>query len=210
MDKRIKEIFTNEKTIKRIQDKLPGLFHIAELESSRAGKIGMEEGSLRERIIVALMIYNFGENNVNTDIPISEPEVDVMVFNNPISIKTKTGTGFSGVKLIWTVDAESALNFQKNYKPTCDMIFIQIIWNDEGYLSYIPIEVQNKIFTEIGSDKYVKLPKQGTNPRGAEITAFALNALVNNKNTLIIPIHWKKEIIKFNAYNRWIELWQQD
>jgi hypothetical protein len=31
---------------RKIQKKLPQLFHIAELESSRAGKIGMEVGSV--------------------------------------------------------------------------------------------------------------------------------------------------------------------
>jgi len=51
----------------------------------------MEVGSLRERIIVALLIYKFGEENVKTDIPITEPEVDVKLFNQPISIKTITG-----------------------------------------------------------------------------------------------------------------------
>ena len=45
-------------------NRLPYLFHLAELDSSRAGKIGMEVGSLRERIIVALLIYKFGEDNV--------------------------------------------------------------------------------------------------------------------------------------------------
>ena len=34
----------------------------------------MEVGSLRERIIIALLIYKFGEANVETEIPIREPE----------------------------------------------------------------------------------------------------------------------------------------
>lgn len=53
MDKRIKKIFDDINNVKKIQDKLPKLFYVAELESSRAGKIGMEVGSLRERILVA-------------------------------------------------------------------------------------------------------------------------------------------------------------
>ncbi len=64
MDNRIREIFSDNRLITKIQDKLPKLFHIAELESSRAGKVGMEVGSLRERILVALMVYKFGEENV--------------------------------------------------------------------------------------------------------------------------------------------------
>jgi len=55
----IVELFTDEKIVSRIKNKLPKLFHIADLESQRAGKIGMEVGSIRERIIVSLLIYKF-------------------------------------------------------------------------------------------------------------------------------------------------------
>jgi hypothetical protein len=51
------QLFENEKIVLKIQQRLPYLFQLAELESSRAGKIGMEVGSLREKIIVALLIY---------------------------------------------------------------------------------------------------------------------------------------------------------
>jgi hypothetical protein len=58
------EIFEDEVLRERIRNKLPHLFSIAELESSRAGKIGMEVGSIREKILIALLIYKFGERNV--------------------------------------------------------------------------------------------------------------------------------------------------
>ena len=45
------EIFRDKELKTKIQRKLPYLFSIAELESSRAGKIGMQVGSLRENII---------------------------------------------------------------------------------------------------------------------------------------------------------------
>lgn len=61
MTSRVKVIFEDEEIIQKIQARLPYLFQLAELESSRAGKMGMEVGSLRERIIVALLIYKFGE-----------------------------------------------------------------------------------------------------------------------------------------------------
>ena len=70
MSSRLIEIFEDTKLVNRIKNKLPYLFQLAELESSRAGKIGMEVGSLREKIIVALLIYKFGEANVETNIPI--------------------------------------------------------------------------------------------------------------------------------------------
>ncbi len=90
------------------------------------------------------------------------------------------------------------------------MIFVQINWKNGGGFYYIPKEVQIEIFNQIGKNDYIKLPKQGTNPRGAEITAIALRNLVNHENTLNIPITWNKEIISFNAFNRWVELWQQE
>ena len=89
MSSRIDEIFEDEILVNKIKTRLPYLFQLAELESSRAGKIGMEVGSLRERIIVALLIYKFGEENVETEIPITEPEIDVKLFDEPVSIKTK-------------------------------------------------------------------------------------------------------------------------
>lgn len=103
MSSRLIEIFEDEPLVEKIKKRLPYLFQLAELESSRAGRIGMEVGSLRERIIVALLIYKFGEANVETEIAITEPEVDVRLFGQPVSIKTITRKGFSGVKLIWIV-----------------------------------------------------------------------------------------------------------
>ena len=58
---KLKEIFTDKNLVEKIKKRLPYLFQLAELESSRAGKTGMEVGSVRERIIVALLIYKFGE-----------------------------------------------------------------------------------------------------------------------------------------------------
>jgi hypothetical protein len=119
MDDRILEIFNDSEISKKIQRKLPKLFQLAELECQRAGKIGMEVGSVREKIIVSLLIYKFGEENVETEIPITEPEVDVKLFGNPISIKTKSGNSLSGVKISWTVDAQTADEFKNNYSPSC-------------------------------------------------------------------------------------------
>ena len=104
MNEYLKGLFSDGPIIDKIQRRLPYMFQLAELESSRAGKIGMEVGSLRERIISSLLIYKFGEKNVETDLPITEPEIDVKLFGSPISIKTITGKEPTGVKLIWTVD----------------------------------------------------------------------------------------------------------
>lgn len=114
----IVNLFTNKDFHKKVQSKLPHLFQIAEIDSSRAGKIGMEVGNLRERIIVSMLLSELNKGEVTTDIPTTEPEVDVVVKDNMISIKTITGNRLPGVKLIWTVDAEKAQQFRNSYFPS--------------------------------------------------------------------------------------------
>lgn len=206
----IVDLFTDQKTIDKIQTRLPELFHIAELESSRAGKIGMEVGSARERILIALLIYKFGEANVETDIPITEPEVDVKLNGHPISIKTITGRKLNGVKLIWTVDAEQALKFKKEYHPRCDILLTQLNWNDWGHFFFFPRSAQIETLDRIGKQSYIKLPKAGTNPRGVEISAEALNILSDHSQSMNIPVKWHRKQVAYNPYERWLELWNKD
>ena len=204
------EIFTDKNLVEKIKKRLPYLFQLAELESSRAGKTGMEVGSVRERIIVALLIYKFGVTNIETEIPITESEIDAKLFGEPVSIKTITGKSLGGVKLIWTVDAQKAIEFRKNYYPSCDILLVQIKWGDTGGLFYIPVELQKKLFDKMGRENYIKLPKAGTNPRGAEITKESLSNLVADKQCQRIIIEWQKAKIDFNPYKKWLDLWEED
>jgi hypothetical protein len=210
MSSYLTEIFDDEKLKARIQRRLPYLFNIAELETSRAGKIGMQVGSLRENGIVALLMYKFGEQNVETQIPITEPEVDVRVFGQPVSIKTITGKGFSGVKLIWTVDAQKAQQFRQTYYPQCDTLLVQVNWGGKGGFYYLSLEVQRKVFNEIGKTGYIRLPKPGTNPRGVEITKEALEAIVTDKESKAIDIYWERAKIDYNPYQRWVDHWREE
>lgn len=206
--RRISEIFDDIELVGRIKKRLPYLFQLAELEASRAGKVGMEVGTFREQILIALLIYKFGEENVNTDIPITAPEVDVEVFGFPVSIRTITGWG--GVKIAWTVDPQKVREFQEKYKPTCDILLALIRWNANGYLFYIPLEAQQIVLEEMGRDRYLKLPKPGTNPRGIEISKEALLRLTKDKTTRSIEIFWYRFKIKHKPYDRWIKYWKED
>jgi len=183
------------------------LFQLAEFESSRAGKIGMQVGSLREKILIALLIYKFGEKNVETAIPITESEIDVKLFGYPISIKTITGIG--GVKIIWTVDAQKVREFSETYTPKCDILLVLIKWNSTGSFYYIPREVQQRIFNAIGRERYIKPPKPGTNPRGPEYSKEALLKLIKDPSTKSFDIEWHRHDIKYEPYQRWIEYWQK-
>ena len=210
MSAHLKEIFEDAQLIEKIKQRLPYLFQLAELESSRAGKTGMEVGSVREKIIVALLIYKFGEANVETEIPITEPEVDAKLSGKPVSIKTITGKSFGGVKLIWTVDTQKAKEFRESYYPHFDILLVQINWNEMGGFYYIPLEAQKRIFDKIGKQNYIKLPKPGTNPRGVEITKEALLSLVKGSESRSIQINWQRSKIDFNPFKRWVDLWSEE
>ena len=210
IDKNITEIFNNPNIVKKIQDKLPYLFQMAEVDNSRDGKLGMEIGSARERILIALLISEFGEDNIKTNIPITQTEADVIVFDKPISIKTVTNKKIVGVKLIWTVDAQKSLEFIDTYKAECDMVFVHINWLNHGGVYFIPKQAQSEILKTLGKDNYFKLPKQGTNPRGVEITSDALVTLTQHPQAQKIDITWHRDdSLEYTPYQRWIDLWQR-
>lgn len=206
----IDPLFDDRATIARIRRKLPYLFQLAELENQRAGKVGMEVGSLRERILIALLIYRFGEDNVETELPITLAEADVLLFDRPISIKTITNNRLSGIKLIWTVDWDKVNEFIKNYTPNYDILLAQIKWEKSGYLFYIPKEVHQQVFHRIGRDEYFKVPKQGTNPRGVEIARDAMEEAAFDELSIQLKLDWKKSDIDYNPYNKWVNHWVND
>jgi len=213
MDKVLKDLFTDKGIVAKIQSKFPLLFHIAEEETKRDGKIGMEVGTIRERIIISLLIYYFGEQYVNTHVPTTEAEKDVILANCPISIKTissKSNHSYGGVKVSWTVDAAKATEFAANYTPSCDILFVHICWSSIGAFYYIPKVVQEDVLLSLGSDNYIKLPKAGTNPRGVEFSNTALQLLCGNSKTFKIDINWIKPDLQVNIYQKWIDLWRQD
>lgn len=210
VDSNLLRMFNDNAINIKIQTKLPYLFQRADIENVRGGSVGMEVGFTRERIITSLLIHYFGIDNVDSDIPTNEKEIDVVLFDNPISIKTITSYGYSGVKLSWTVDKEKANEFARNYLPNYDILFVQINWNSYGGLFYLPKEVQKEVFDSIGCDRYIRLPKEGTNPRGGEITAEALKLICSHDKSRSIRINWIKQDINYNQFTRWVDLWEQD
>lgn len=207
------KLFDDTLIVKRVKNKLPHLFQLAELESSRNGKIGMEIGSVRERILIALLMYKFGIDIVDPDIPITAPEVDVMVQNTPLSIKTMTTNSdrWSSVKLIWTVDTQKALEFKNTYIPSCDMLMAKIHWNGDGKLLLFSKDTQIKVLDQIGRDKYIKLPKKNTNSRGVEISPEALSLLEHCHDTRCIDIKFAREKIDYReVYTKWLDAWREE
>ncbi len=205
----IRDLFANKQYVSLIQKKLPKSFAIAGVESSRAGKIGMQVGSLRENILIALLLYAFGEKRVNPEFAITSTEKDVEIDGNPLSIKTITDNG--NIKAVWTVDAESAIRWANNYSPKMDILLAQICWGTkEGGLFLIPSNVQKELFAKIGRKKYLKMPKLGTNPRGVEFSREAVSKMLKDKRTFKIQIDWARSDLPIKSiYERWIDFWKE-
>ncbi len=83
-------------------------------------------------------------------------------------------------------------------------------WEDYGGLYHIPLEAQQEVFRRLGTHKYFKLPKPGTNPRGVEFSKDALRDLMTDVETKKIRIFWTRPFVKFNPYERWIKLWKEN
>jgi hypothetical protein len=214
-------MFGDEKMVEKIKHKLPYMFFIAEVEMSKSGKVGMEVGTLREQIIIALLIYKFGYENVKPN-PITTEDFDLRLYGKPVSIKTikkslpkRIGKfSGSGIKLIWTVDWEKVENFYRKYEPKSEMLLVEVSWGKEGGFYYIPLEVQREIFKEIGRDRYVYRHKKGTNPRGVEISNEGIKRLIEHPQTKKIDIFWEKPKIGadiiYKPYQRWVEIWAEE
>ena len=193
----------------KIQKVLPTLFNMVELENRRGNKLGMEVGTARERVLIALFMYVFDSRSIEFP-PTTSPELDVLINNRPLSIKTKLNRGLSGVKLIWTVDWEKIEEFLESYVPASDMLYVNIVWGETGYFFLIPMHVQQEILSALTIDNYVKVPPRGTNPRGVELSKLAMQHLQTHKDTQSLPIEWKrdKSLLGEQAlYDRWIRLW---
>jgi hypothetical protein len=206
------KLFDDNLVIRKIQQKLSHLFELAEIESQRNGKIGMEVGSIRENVLIALLMYKFGLDDVNANIPITKSEIDVLVKNEPLSIKTLTTINDSwiNIKVSWSVDVATAQTFKTKYKPFCDMLLAKIQWNNIGQLYLFSKEAQQKILKTLGPDKYLKLPKAGTNARGVEITKEALKLLASHATTRKIDIKFIKEHLDCREiYTRWLDAWHE-
>lgn len=169
----------------------------------------MEVGTARERVLIALFMYIYGSEKIEFP-PSTSPELDVRVNGHPVSIKTKSSSGLSGVKLVWTVDWRAIDSFLASYHPVSDLLYVNILWGKTGSFTLIPRHVLAETLQEIGIDRYVTIPPRGTNPRGVEISREALGLLLDHHATQSLPIEWRRDpslLVERPLYGRWIELW---
>lgn len=193
----------------KIQKILPTLFNMVELENKRGNKLGMEVGTARERVLIALFMYVYGKDNV--EFPSStSPEMDAIVCGCDVSIKTKSTPGDYGIKLVWTVDWHKVQYFVDNYVPCSDLLYVQILWNKQsGFYLFLETS-QKEALSKLGRSKFFKAPRLGTNPRGVEISKEAIQFLRQHEHTLSIPIQWNRDkslLTERALYGRWVDLW---
>ena len=188
---------------------MPTLFNMVELENRRGNKLGMEVGTARERVLIALFMYVYGSKSVEFP-PSNSPELDVLVNKQPLSIKTKSSKGLTGVKLVWTVDWNKIDAFLRTYVPSSHLLYINIIWGKTGSFFLIPKHVQRTVLERLTIINYAKVPPRGTNPRGVELSKTAMHLLQTHQDTQSLTIDWKRDkslLVERALYDRWIGLW---
>ncbi len=89
-------------------------------------------------------------------------------------------------------------------------MLVRINWGATGGFYWIPLEIQKRVFEDVGKERYIKLPKPGTNPRGVEITKEALRSLVDAEETKNIEITWQRAEIDYKPYKRWVDYWMEE
>lgn len=111
---------------------------------------------------------------------------------------------------MWTVDWEQVQKFITQFAPQSDMVYVNIVWGGKGGLHIIRKETQQLLHAKNGMHWYCKLPRQGTNFRGVEISKEAMRSFVEHESTLCIPIAWNRDkslLEERVLYRRWEELW---
>lgn len=76
------------------------------------------------------------QDNFTADLPPQESEADFILYNEKISFKTTISKSF---KLIWTANYDLAMDFYKNFTPSCS-ILAMVFQKAVGGLYYFPIE----------------------------------------------------------------------
>lgn len=197
------EWFNNQLFTSLVKNNLPKLFKKAEIESMRGGKIGMEVGVLRERILIALLLKSFGDKNVKFDFSSTDNSKDTQVFDDVLSIKTFMNNGYGGIKVFWASDNKTVMNAVSNYVPQNHLLISNINWGTKnGGLYLIDLETQIEIFNNIGVEKYLKI--NNGNNRGISIQTEVLKTLLSHKKTKRIIVNWEDPKLNYNIYERWI------
>ena len=204
MNKLISGILQDPKLIPIIREKLPFAFETVDKEIKGNPAVGI----LRENAIIGMLTVFLGENSVHPADRAMQPDMDCFVGGKPLQIKTITGGAGceTGIRLKWTANEASANDSMDSYRPAADILIARISWEQNGYLRYVPIEVQEEVWAKLGKDY---LSYSGGNTRGFNLSRKAVSGIDLHPNILTLSIHWSRAGVVSDAYERWINYWQQ-
>lgn len=204
MNQCIVDLFNDPQKVTKLKHGLPVAFEMAGLELPSGNPA---VGFLREHAITGFFVYLFGADRVQLPEHGNARGFDIVVCDEPLSIKTVTSNG--SVKLIWTVDTSSiSKEIGGKYSPDCDMLLTRIYWNEnKPSIFYIPLAVQEEVFTTLGVTKYLTAAI-GTNHRGISIRAPAMTELMNHTKTMRLSVNWVKSGLDYTPYKRWEKFWE--
>jgi len=205
--KEIKLLFEDDQVLGKIRHKLPILFHFAELECWSGGVIKYEVNYLRRNILISLLMSVFGDHNVETSIPISKPDADVLLYDTPLLIRTMSCNKIENLKIKFGDDERIVTELSKKYKPMYDLFLVHINWSRIGAMYYIPEAIQTELFNDLGAKNYLKIPRLGSEQRAVEIRHEALKRMIDHPSTLRLVIDWKRVLIYYRPYEMWFDLW---
>lgn len=186
-----------------IREKLPPAFESVEPELKGNPAVGI----LRENVVIGMLVAFLGEEHVESVEGGVHPDIDCYVGKQPVSIKT-ISSKYGGIRIKWTSETAKAEEFLTVFQPVADLLFVLIQWEGEGYIKYIPLEVQQEVFGRL-SGKYLDY-RPGTNTRGVNLSKAAKTQLLSHHNVFTLPIAWPRGGSPAKRYERWIDYWKDD
>ena len=198
----IRQLLTSPRYTKTIQQNLPPAFQTVEAELKGNPAVGL----LREQIILGMLIAFLGEENVELIPSGVNPDIDCYVGSEPLSIKTVSLS--SGIRLKWTSNAVKAKQFIDSYKPTSDLLVVRIMWEKIGGIQFIPLEIQQHVFSQIGVTQYLDY-RGTTNTRGVNLSLEAEQAFYRHPHTVSLSILWERTEETINPISKWIDYWRE-
>lgn len=198
----IKQLLTSPRYLKIIQQNLPSAFQTVEDELKGNPAVGL----LREQVILGMLVAFLGEEKVELVPSGVNPDIDCYVDSKPLSIKTVSSS--SGIRLKWTSNAVKAKEFIDSYKPTSDLLVVRIIWRELGGILFIPLDIQQHVFSQIGVTRYLDY-RGTTNTRGVNLSPEAERAFYRHPRMVNLPILWKRTEETINPISKWIDYWRE-
>lgn len=193
-----------------LKEELPVLFHTTEIDFRRGDRVRVGLGSARKREIIDLIEKLYGDRTI--EYPNSTyPSYDVKLCGEPIQVRTKSSAGYSGVQLSWVSGNENISRFIENFEPKYDILYVNIIPNQNGGYFAITQKAQQETFELLGPDKFFTVPKKSKNPRGVTLSAEAMKHMQKHKDTLKMTVFGERDSSideNYNPYERWVGMWE--